>query len=86
MKKTFLLLFTASIFFLAGCSKSPDVPKEAPVEPPAVKVTNQELIDDLLFVNKNNYQIQTNEPATFSAEDTSITINASGLISRVTSI
>ena len=85
MKKTFLFLFTASIFFLAGCSKSTDVPKEVPVEPPAVKVTNQELIDDLLFVNKNNYQIQTNEPATFSAADTSITINSSGLIARVTS-
>jgi phosphohistidine phosphatase SixA len=91
MKRCFLLTFSVLIIVLAGCSKSYDVPKgEEPggvavVEPPAVKITSQEFMDDLLFVNKNDFQILTNEPATFSSSDTSITISSTGMISRVTS-
>jgi phosphohistidine phosphatase SixA len=86
MKKYLLLTFTVLTIAFAGCSKKADViPDVVAVEPPEVKVTSQELINDLLFVNKNNFQVLTNEPATFSSSDTSITINSTGLISRVTS-
>jgi phosphohistidine phosphatase SixA len=91
MKRCFLLAFSVLIITLAGCSKNYDVPKdEAPggvsvVVPPDVKIISQEFVDDLLFVNKNDFQILTNEPATFSSSDTSITINSAGLIGRLTS-
>jgi phosphohistidine phosphatase SixA len=86
MKKCFLLTFSILILALAGCSKKDDVsPPVVAVEPQIVKITSPELVDDLLFVNKNNFQVQTNEPATFSSQDTSITINSTGLIGRITS-
>jgi phosphohistidine phosphatase SixA len=85
MKKSFLFSLPFLILALAGCSKSGDPTPPVKVEPAAVKISNPELIDDLLFVNKNNYQVQTNETATFSAQDTSITISSSGMIARVTS-
>jgi phosphohistidine phosphatase SixA len=80
MKQKYLLAVSMLLFLISGCSK--DNPKS---EPMAVMITNPEMKDDLLFVNKNNFQVLTNEPATFSAQDTSITINASGLIGRLTS-
>lgn len=86
MKNNCLLAISMLLILFSGCSKSD--PTSGPVivvDPKAVTITNPELKDDLLFVNKNNYQVQTNEPATFSAQDTSITINATGLIARITS-
>jgi phosphohistidine phosphatase SixA len=86
MKKRLFVTFSILIFALASCSKKNDVPTKVEViQPLAVKITSQEMIEDLLFVNRNNYQVQTNEPATFSSADTSITISSTGLISRVTS-
>jgi phosphohistidine phosphatase SixA len=86
MRKCLYLTFSVLIFALAGCSKKNDVTTNVvAVEPPAVKVTSVELINDLLFVPKNNYQIETNEPATFSSADTSVTVSSTGLIARVTS-
>lgn len=86
MKKSLLLTCSILLLLFAGCSKKNDVPDVVEVvKPTAVKVTSLELVDDLLFVNTNNYQIQTSEPATFYSADSSITINSTGLISRITS-
>jgi phosphohistidine phosphatase SixA len=49
------------------------------------KVTSQDYIDRLLFVTKDNYQIQTSDKATFSSSDPNVTISSKGLISRLTS-
>ncbi|MDB5019625.1 MAG: phosphohistidine phosphatase SixA [Pedobacter sp.] len=86
MKKSLFLTFSVLIFALAGCSKKADGPTNVVVvEPPTVKITSPELLSELLFVNHNNYQVLTNEPASFSSTDTSITISSTGLISRLTS-
>lgn len=86
MKINFLLTCSVLLIICAGCSKKYDTPEPVEVvKPTIVKITSPELIDDLLFVNKNDYQIQTSEPATFYSPDTSITISATGMISRITS-
>jgi phosphohistidine phosphatase SixA len=86
MTKNYLLAASMLLILFSGCSKNNPV-TEPPVivDQKAVVITNPELKDELLFVNKNNYQIKTNEAATFSAQDTSITVNSTGLIARITS-
>jgi phosphohistidine phosphatase SixA len=82
MKKITLLSLSLLLLFFGACKKRIDVPQP---EEKTVKFTNAEYKDDLLFVNANNYQVTTSEPATFSSTNPSITISASGLITRVTS-
>ncbi|GAC1310994.1 MAG: hypothetical protein NVSMB24_29430 [Mucilaginibacter sp.] len=73
------------VYCLAACRKDRLV--VTPVPPTvAPKVTSTEYIDSLLFVNKNNYQIQTSDTgATFSSADPHLIINRKGLIIRLTS-
>ncbi|MDB5144665.1 MAG: phosphohistidine phosphatase SixA [Mucilaginibacter sp.] len=52
---------------------------------PNCKITSADYLSGLLFVSKNNYQIETTAPATFSSADTNIQISSSGLIKRLTS-
>lgn len=79
MKKIYFFLLL--IFFsLTDCRKSEVVATYA-----TPKVTSAEYIDSLLFVNKNNYQITTSQPATFSCTDPHIKMTSSGLIQRLTS-
>ncbi|MDP9046847.1 MAG: histidine phosphatase family protein [Bacteroidota bacterium] len=62
---------------------TPPVP---PLHPAGPKITSAEYIDSLLFVNKNNYQVQTTDTgAAFASTDPHITISANGLISRLVS-
>ncbi|MDB4920198.1 histidine phosphatase family protein [Mucilaginibacter sp.] len=79
-----LAILSLGALFLLGCSrdKTTDIP--TPVTPtPLIK--SPEYIDKLLFVNSNNYQILTTDPATFYSSDTHIQINSTGLIKRLTS-
>ncbi|EOR93623.1 hypothetical protein ADIARSV_3207 [Arcticibacter svalbardensis MN12-7] len=74
------LLFTLLIIsIICGACKKDDKVIPDPV------ITSSALHDDLLFVNKHDFQITTSEAATYSSSDHSITISASGLISRITS-
>jgi phosphohistidine phosphatase SixA len=81
--KALKTLFIA-IILLAGCSREKAGDMPAPVKD-NLKITSPEYTDQLLFVNKNNYQILTSEAATFSSADPHIQITNSGLIRRLTS-
>lgn len=76
----FLLVTFITIGYF-GCKK-----KEAtPPDPISPKITSVEFESDLLFVNKNDFQIETSEPANFASTDPLITISSTGLIKRITS-
>jgi phosphohistidine phosphatase SixA len=83
--KALKTLFIA-IILLAGCSREKAGDMPAPVkENDNPKITSPEYTDQLLFVNKNNYQILTSDSATFFSADPHIQITNSGLIRRLTS-
>jgi phosphohistidine phosphatase SixA len=75
MKKLKVALF--ALLFLLAC-KDDDVPD-------GLKITSANFIDDLLFVDSNNFQIETSEPATFSTIDPVVQISSTGIIYRITS-
>jgi phosphohistidine phosphatase SixA len=85
MKNQFIPIFTMLMLMLGACTKNdnPDLP--TPGEAPVVTITNEEFKGDLLFVNKNNFQLKTSEPATFLAANQSVSVNSSGMIERITS-
>ena len=78
LKLGFLFLLTL-IICTCRKDKNPNVPDNQ------FKITSEELVDNLLFVDVNNYQIKTSEPATFSSTDPFIQISSEGLIKRLTS-
>jgi phosphohistidine phosphatase SixA len=80
MKNHLFSAFLAIILF-SSCQK--DKEQKENETPPAI--VSAEYIDDLLFVNKNDYKIETAEPATFSSSDTSIRISSDGVVARITS-
>ena len=80
MKKYWLLLIFA--VFITACKRDKTV---TPADTSVPKVTSAEYIDSLLFVNKNNYKIQTTDSATFSSADPHIKLNSNGVIVRLTS-
>lgn len=84
-KKIFLNMKNFQILFLLLLILSTTACKKERKQTELPEITSKEYIDELLFVNKNDYQIQTSEPATFSSNDSSITISAAGLIQRITS-
>lgn len=83
--KALKILFIAALLS-AGCSKekagTPPVPVKEDDNP---KITSPEYSDQLLFVDKNNYQILTSDSATFSSADPHVQVTPSGLIKRLTS-
>ena len=81
MKKLKLGILFLLTLIICTCrkDKSPNVPDNQ------FKITSEELVDNLLFVDVNNYQIKTSEPATFSSTDPFIQISSEGLIKRLTS-
>ncbi|MCO4293220.1 histidine phosphatase family protein [Solitalea sp. MAHUQ-68] len=77
MKNHFkIILLVLLIAF--GCKKN-DSNENRP------KITSLEYKNDLLFVNKANFKIETNEPAEFSSSDPKIQLTSDGLIQRITS-
>jgi phosphohistidine phosphatase SixA len=70
------------IFSVYTCKE--DTIENTEVENP-IQITSSDFIDDLLLVNKDDFQIETNVPATFSSTDSFIKISSTGLISRITS-
>jgi hypothetical protein len=76
--KLVILIFSITLFTCKNDKKSVVVKEE-------IKITSAEFIDNLLFVNANDFQITTSEPATFSSTDPFIQISSSGLIKRLTS-
>lgn len=84
MKNKTTILWIFILVVLMGCKKNPPPPEPTP-EPNTLKVTSAEFADDLLFVNADNYQIQTSEPAQFSSADPLIKLTAAGVITRITS-
>ena len=81
--KRHLLLVSVPILLLTfSCRKKAEIIDPVPQNE---KITSAEFKDDLLFVNKNNYQIQTSDDATFTSSDPSITISSTGLVGRITS-
>lgn len=78
MKKSYLVIVLVG-FALLSCKKD----KES--GPVPLEVTSSEYDGKLLFVNKNNFQITTNQSATYTTDDTSVTITADGLVERLTS-
>jgi phosphohistidine phosphatase SixA len=87
MKRHLLLSLTLLALMFASCkNKIDDLQPETPTEQiKGVQITSAEFKNDLLFVNSANFQVKTNEAATFYAADPNITISASGLIQRITS-
>ena len=81
-----LILSIFGLFILAGCKKDSKTTTNSNTNI-SYKVTSPEYVDSLLFVNANNYQIQTNDPgATFSATDSHIILTGTkGKIGRLTS-
>ena len=78
--KLSILIITTLISYSCGNEKIIDVPKQN-----EFKITSEEFIDNLLFVNTNDYQIKTSEPATFSSSDPFTTVSSTGVIKRITS-
>ncbi|WP_026898519.1 histidine phosphatase family protein [Daejeonella oryzae] len=75
----FVFLIYISVVFFA-CKK--DKETKSPVLP---AITSSEYKNDLLFINRADFQILTSEPAEFSSDDTLIDISIDGLIKRITS-
>jgi phosphohistidine phosphatase SixA len=73
-----LATFLISILFTNSCKEDDVIPKE-------LQITSSQFIDELLFVDKDNFQIETNQPSTFSSKDSFIQISSTGLINRITS-
>lgn len=79
----FVIIFIAlSVFSCKDDNPTPPTPP--PPTPSTYRVTSAEFQDNLLFVNRNDFQILTNKPATFISADPIIQISASGLIKRLT--
>jgi phosphohistidine phosphatase SixA len=81
MKNTKQYLFILITLIFITCKKDSVTPDETKL----FKITSAEFKDDLLFVNTNDYQIKTSEPATFSSNDPNIEISTTGLIKKITS-
>jgi phosphohistidine phosphatase SixA len=87
MKKS-TLLYLCLVFSFVACKKGndpvaiPDVP--TPVVPAPI-ITNEELKSELLFVNKDDFQVKTNEASTYYSADANVTVTNDGLIKRITS-
>lgn len=77
--KILSVLFLLSVL-IAACKKD-----DGPNEVGEGKITSQEYINDLLFVDRADFKIQTDQPATFSSNDQYIQISADGVIKRLTS-
>jgi phosphohistidine phosphatase SixA len=75
-----LLLFIFA--FSTSCQKDSSAPH---VDPLLSQISSPEFKNELLFVGKPDFTIQTSEPATFSSADSRIQVNAAGLITRITS-
>jgi len=72
--------------FMIGCKKDNKIVVKPPDTIPEKIIVSSEYIDNLLFVNKNNYQILTvDSAASFTSSDTHIQISSTGLIKRLTS-
>ena len=84
MKDAFLYCFILLFFVMSGCKEDGSNDLLLPDEP-VNKVTSEEFIDDLLFVNKNNFKINTNNPAQFFSNNPLIQISSDGTVSRLTS-
>ncbi len=83
MKKNnylFLLLLTL-IFAISSCKDDNNTVQVDPF----TKITSAQYVNKLLFVNNNNFQIETSEQAEFSSTSNKIKISSTGLITRVTS-
>ena len=80
MKKTLISFAFLSFVLITACKKDS---KESVSETP--QITSAEFENELLFVNKADYQIQTSEPAEFSSQDPDIQISSRGRISRLVS-
>ena len=78
-----LLLLTT--LWLFSCNKDESVTQNPTPLLNQPKITSEEFKDDLLFVNRGNFQIQTSDSATFSSSDPKIQISPKGLIKRITS-
>ncbi|MCW3116076.1 MAG: phosphohistidine phosphatase SixA [Chitinophagaceae bacterium] len=79
MKKFPGIFFALLFLFVLSCKK--DEKQKELVN--LGKITSPEYENDLLFVNSANFQVQTNEPATFTSDDTLVTISSSGLITKI---
>lgn len=78
MKNLLIPALILSVLTISSCKKD----KKEANEP---QISSAEHIDGLLFVNKNNYQILTDENAVFSSTDPDIEITSDGTIQRLTS-
>lgn len=78
MKKSYLVIVLIG-FVLLSCKKD----KENGPSP--LQITSSEYDGKLLFVNKNDFQITTNQAAIYTTDDTNITISPEGLVKRLTS-
>jgi phosphohistidine phosphatase SixA len=78
MKKSYLVIVLIG-FVLLSCKKD----KEN--GPSSLQITSSEYDGKLLFVNKNDFQITTNQTAIYTTDDTNITISSEGLVKRLTS-
>ena len=74
MRKIIFLIGTFITMGYFGCTKK-EVVQPNPNDP---KITSIEFENDLLFVNKNDFQIVTSEPADFASTDPLITISSTG--------
>jgi phosphohistidine phosphatase SixA len=83
MKNTLFLVLLFNLLFIFACKEDK---KDGPgVEQDTPKITSAGFENDLLFVDSENYQIQTSEPAEFSSVNPIIQISKTGLISRIVS-
>ncbi|POY34827.1 hypothetical protein C3K47_18485 [Solitalea longa] len=78
MKNYSQTIFYLLIILLLGCKKNDSDPEQP-------RVTSLEFKNDLLFVNKADFQIETSVPAEFSSSDPKIQMTSDGLIHRITS-
>jgi phosphohistidine phosphatase SixA len=74
----FLTTVLISILFTNACKEDEVIPRE-------IQITSSQFIDDLLLVDRDNFQIETKQSATFSSSDSFIQISSTGLIKRITS-
>lgn len=65
-----------------SCRKDPPAPE---IDPLLSQISSPDYENGLLFVGKPDYQIETNEAATFSSSDPKVELTAAGKIQRITS-